>query len=78
MALILTKSQAEAVYSAMCALNNVIAACTIRGLGIDRNLTAVLRYDESFEIRNFEGDAYRTLEEYPDQSAFATAYGLQP
>lgn len=75
MHLILNQSQAEAVYSAMCELNNVSAR-------LDTFIEA-----ESIHCREISGGrvvihktpespALVVSEEYPDQSAFATAYGL--
>ena len=71
--LILTKSQAEAVYSAMCALNNVsmFIGAEIRELG--RLVT--VREDAMGRIHVEDLPALREL--HADQSAFATAYGLQ-
>jgi hypothetical protein len=76
---ILTQTQAEAIYSAMCHLNNVGA-----------RLDAIL--DKAFHAREmangcvavyalpnvtFPGSHGAEPEIYPDQSAFATAYNLQ-
>lgn len=68
-ALILNKSQAEAVYSAMCALNNVGGFCG------DLTLSGGLRVQwlQSVTVRD---GLSGPREEYPSQSAFATAYGL--
>ena len=79
---ILNRSQAEAVYNAMCALNNVSA-----NQGIQLSF-----------VGDWEGDMYRfsvqedangrvvvsqgpipkpqKIEQYPDQADFAAAYGL--
>lgn len=75
MNLILTQAQAEAVYSAMCTLNNVsmrLDGCVADGIRC--------REDEGGEMFVFDMCAGHTggaREEYENQSAFATAYGLQ-
>lgn len=79
-ALILTPAQAEAVYSAMCALNNV-------GARIDAFLEGAFHAREMADGRvvvhivpnvTFPGSHAAEPEIYPNQSAFATAYGLEP
>ena len=67
---ILTQAQAEAVYSAMCALKNAGGICG------DLTLAEGLRVQWLTEVTIRDGLS-GPLEEYPDQSAFATAYGLQ-
>ncbi|GAB2471837.1 hypothetical protein GCM10027082_24160 [Comamonas humi] len=81
MSLILTKEQAEAVYSAMCALNNVSSLL--------RNVEMKNRHGHTIQVReNADGKVVVTvntggivldsnIEFHADQSAFATAYGLQ-
>lgn len=72
--MILTQAQAEAVYTAMCALNNVSAiARDVRGLGYCRTLTLSQQWTGDIEIRNGTGGV---KEHYTDQAEFATAYGL--
>ena len=87
---ILTKAQAEAVYNAMCALNNVSGALWCRmpiGKGDE---WADVREDDSGAIHIRRGSLRRfdaiesvvTLGPYPverhaSQAGFATAYGLQ-
>lgn len=66
---ILNQSQAEAVYSAMCALNNV-------GMRIDANIRATRVVEGPGGGVVVFGYAQPT-EQYANQSAFATAYGLQ-
>jgi len=67
MSLILTMEQAEAVYSAMCALNNV-------GMRLDAQRDEVLVYETVRGlVRVVDGDA---VERYANQADFATAYGL--
>lgn len=72
--MILTKAQAEAVYSAMCHLNNV-------GMRIGATLDGGVRVIEvpggAVHVRRFIGGEWASGELYGDQSAFATAYGLQ-
>lgn len=76
---ILNKSQAEAVYTAMCALNNVVAR-------VDAFLDKVFHAREMADGRvvinivpnvTFPGSHGADPEIYANQSAFATAYGLQ-
>lgn len=69
-AAILSKAQAEAAYSAMCALNNVGGIC------------GDLSLSEGLRVQWLQGVTVRDglsgpREEYPNQAAFATAYGLQ-
>ena len=68
--MILNQAQAEAVYSAMCALNNVgmrINTC-------DDDMVRVAEH-QSGVITVYHGDTVRDV--YANQAAFATAYGLQ-
>lgn len=77
--MILTQSQAEAVYNAMCALNNV-AMCD----GISLRFPAVVNGENEFvKVEETDKDmirvsiAHSSVEEHhAGQSAFATAYGL--
>lgn len=74
--LILNQCQAEAIYSAMCALNNVNMQITSE----ERTLTGKLTVTENAWGRivvTDERDGARLFEAHVDQSAFATAYGLQ-
>lgn len=73
--MLLTKAQAEAVYSAMCALNNVGAA-TGR-VRIDLAVVAWGSTGASVELVRSHRDSKAERENYADQSAFAAAYGLQ-
>jgi len=78
---ILNQAQAEAVYSAMCALNNVsVARFQARFIGkcpMNRStlteVDAMLTGDVVIEMAGL-GIEHR--EHYPNQAAFATAYGL--
>lgn len=80
MALILNQPQAEAVYSAMCALNNVGGTLGGANLSLMPIGTCVTVFDHGVEgIR--VGKVYRGVLEtewHDNQSAFATAYGLNP
>ena len=67
---ILNQAQAEAVYSAICALNNVhLRGCDLR-FG-----NAIVQLDFNGTVRVI-GTAVVDDERYADDSAFATAYGL--
>lgn len=80
---ILNKTQAEAVYSAMCALNNV--SHTYLRTNFDAphgNRISVHETGEGVAVRlhTFQGNPVEQIEgseEYASQAAFATAYGLQ-
>lgn len=79
---ILTKAQAEAVYSAMCALNNVGALADTRVPDNGRTIHITERVmGDGHLIQVYRGDAVGNptggFEQYDSQSAFATAYGLQ-
>ena len=80
---ILTTAQAEAIYSAMCALNNVggtIKASLPHPLKTKVTSAAFVRvFDDNGAIRIVRAFDHRTeaTEYHEDQSAFATAYGLQ-
>lgn len=67
MANILNQAQAEAVYGAMVALNNV-------GGVLRTNIDDLRIEDDGDGIRIMK--ALRTVEQYADQAAFATTYGL--
>lgn len=68
--MILNKAQAEAVYSAMCGLNNVhIRACDLR-FG-----NAIVQMDFNGTVRVM-GTAVVDDERYADQYDFAVAYNL--
>ena len=77
--MILTQAQAEAVYSAMCALNNVGGRLHAR---IKATPGALIHVNElpSGHMQLWPGDAVGNptgpLESHHNQSAFATAYGL--
>lgn len=76
---ILNQSQAEAVYSAMCALNNVGGriAATVAVVDVGTHVNV---YETSsgivFVTKVCDFDRVDS-EEYESQAAFATAYGLQ-
>lgn len=67
--MILTQAQAEAVYSAMCELNNV--GGKVNNLHVGR---AVVSADVGSAIHVYNPEAN---ERYADQNTFAAAYGLQ-
>ena len=76
-ALVLNPAQAEAVYSAMCALNNVGGRCHVKAEAFE----AQERKNGSVLIFSFatdaEGEVTAMAEEvYASQSDFATTYGL--
>lgn len=68
--MILNKSQAEAVYGAMVALNNVGNICG------DLTLTEGVRVQWLERVSVRDGLS-GPREDYPNQAAFATVYGLQ-
>lgn len=74
---ILTHAQAAAVYSAMCALNNVGATITanIPPTGEDGRWVHVDECADSGQITLTMG--LRRVACHSDQAAFASAYGLQ-
>ena len=76
--MILSQAQAEAVYSAMVALNNVSA--TVDVLLPNGNGTALRVYEAlngSIHVAyESVGVKWVTREKHEDQAAFATAYGL--
>lgn len=72
--IILTQAQAEAVHAAMRALEKAgfnRMQITRAGLG---GLEVTRRFDGAILVERF--DSARFDERYPDQTAFATAYGL--
>ena len=76
--LILNQAQAEAVYGAMCALNNVSARLQAFDLDAD-GLQVLQRANGTVVVGYLVSHAARAniLESYADQAAFATTYGLQ-
>ncbi len=76
---ILTQVQAESVYSAMCALNNVNARVKAMFGNVATDGVNVFEEDDGC-VRVARVNAYdvREHEEYNDQAAFADAYGLAP
>ena len=77
-ALILNQSQAEAVYNAMCALNNVGAALEcLLPLGGGKAVRVYEALNASVHVATEAGGrAWQSVERHESQSAFATAYGL--
>lgn len=72
--MILTPAQAEAVYSAMCHLNNVSGRIAAT---MEEKLRVIEMATGAVYVRELLGGEWETAELYADQSAFATAYGLQ-
>lgn len=77
----LTKSQAEAIYSAMCALNNVSGRVYAKGIqqnGIqDRRFLQVQERKSGIVLVSmYSASSSQVLERYASQSAFAKAYNL--
>jgi hypothetical protein len=79
--MILNKPQAEAVYSAMCALNNVSGLANFRfpDTGRTIHVTESVMGDGHL-IQIYRGDAIGNptgdFEQFTSQADFATAYGL--
>lgn len=76
----LNPAQAEAVYTAMVALNNVWARAHVR-IDLEDGQTLHVREHEDETIQVFIGDARGnkcggSFEQYENQNAFAAAYGL--
>lgn len=71
---ILNQSQAEAVYSAMCHLNNVGGRIAVT---FGERVRVMEMANGAVHVRQHLGGAWEPAELYADQSAFATAYGLQ-
>jgi len=86
--MILTQSQAEAVYSAMCALNNVGGALWCRAQMPCSTEWADVRQDDAGAVHIGKGPLHRfdriesvvtrvgPVEYHANQAAFAAAYGL--
>ena len=76
-AAVLTKAQAEAVYSAMCSLNKVCARLQAFDLDAD-GLVVMQRANGSIAIGYLITNPERgtILQSHADQAAFAAAYGL--
>lgn len=70
--MILNQEQAEAVYSAMCALNNVGDVSSTFDLPNDVWVQATARGAVNVSPRTYGAK----IEVYDSQAAFATAYGL--
>lgn len=76
---ILTKAQAESIYSAMRALNNVSGRISAQVINRNGHTITASEDHEGVHVFLNTGGIVRDLdqEHYPDQSAFATAYALQ-
>ena len=77
---ILNQAQAEAIYSAMCALNNVGAVAREIGIQVSpfRHITVCQRFDGSILVASlgFDADPDRS-ENHETQAGFAAAHELQ-
>jgi hypothetical protein len=72
---LLTNAQAEAIYRAMCELNNI--GCHLSDMTMPAGRERIqVRQEPSGKVRIDLVDI--THEEHADQSAFATFYGLNP
>jgi hypothetical protein len=71
--MILNQYQAAAVYSAMCALNNVGSVSS--AFNLPNGAWVLLRADGAVSIA--PEACFANWERYDSQSAFAAAYGLQ-
>ena len=81
--MILNQAQAQAVYNAMCALNNVGARLSAHGIGYDADGFAISAEQSETGLvsigTGFAPHAERkVLERHGGKNAFATAYGLNP
>ena len=75
--MILTQAQAEAVYSAMCALNNVCAKMKAEMRSSDKKqYVEVQQTGERVYVSQYTGGRVSGTELHADQTAFAAAYGL--
>lgn len=79
--MILNQSQAEAVYTAMCALNNVSGTIKVtlplgRGNATARDCIRVFEDDGMVKVNRIEDFVIDRHEVYDNQAAFVTAYGL--
>lgn len=72
--MILNQSQSEAVYSALCALNNVGAVLT-GTIKLTAYVTVTAWSAGDYSVRNSLDET--ATEYYDNQEAFATAYELQ-
>lgn len=76
--MILNQSQAAAVYSAMCALNNVSGRIKAQfGDVSDDGVNVFEELDGSVNVVRVRHYDVLEAERYASQAAFATAYGLQ-
>ncbi len=75
---ILTATRANAIYSAMCALNDVGGRIARMAINIDgmRAISAAELPSGGIDICQMSDDGLIT-ESYADQAAFVAAYGLQ-
>lgn len=74
--MILNQSQAEAVYSAMCALNNVFGRIKAQFGDVSDDGVNVFEVDGSVNVVRVRHYDVLEAEYYASQAAFAAAYGL--
>lgn len=77
--MILTKPQAEAVYSAMCALNNVTGKVNATFMNSRAAIEGITAFEDTYgEVHVWQtlGGVAHNTERYENQAAFATAYSL--
>ena len=75
--MILNPSQAEAIYSSMCALNNVGARVKASFGDLDKEAINVFEDEEGFvKVVKIRSWTQRGLEFYENQADFAKAYKL--
>lgn len=67
--MILNTDQAQAVYSAMCALNNV-------GMRMHCQDKSVMAHEYADGVVHVSSQNWPAIETYPSQQAFAEAYGV--
>jgi len=80
--MVLTTAQAQAVYAAMVALNNVGGTIKVtlplgRGNAPARDCIRVFEDDGMVKVNRIEDFVIDSREAYDNQAAFAAAYGLQ-
>lgn len=77
--LILTQAKAQAVYRAMCELNNIGALINVR-IAMGTNSHAVVLEDlmsDEVRVSVHSGGKVQTFETYPDQESFRSAYSVE-
>lgn len=76
--MILDKSQAKAIYDAMCALNNVGGKIRVFFGDADSDLTTVSEHNDEGRVSVTRSYHYRVQEreDYKNQHEFAISYGV--